>query len=442
MTNSRRGEELKRNLACGIALISLLIGTLLLAFDVQPVSSDPTTWTVDDDGPADFHTIQEAINSPSVQVGDTIFVKAGTYYEHVVVNKTVSLVGEGPSVTAIDGNRIGRTVVVTADNVTISNLRIEKSGLRVVDDDCNIFINGSGTKILSNDIINAFWILVLIESSFNTIEYNNIMGGGRGILLGTSTDNTIAHNYIDTSGLLTFGSAVSSYNTIHDNYIKNRGGGWPLIVGGMNDVINNTIALNTVSEGFSSMRVAGSLNNITGNNVIVGAVEGVTVFGINVLSSNNAIYHNNFFNYTLPALIEGSVNNDWDNGYPSGGNYWSDYAGTDLNSGPYQNETGRDGIGDTAHIFDENNRDNYPLIYPHPCATMPWDITGQTPWLPDGTCDTRDIATVASLYGSVKGDGKYDNRADITGTIYLLPDDRIDIRDIALTAKHFGETYP
>jgi hypothetical protein len=56
--------------------------------------------------------------------------------------------------------------------------------------------------------------------------------------------------------------------------------------------------------------------------------------------------------------------NVWDDGYPSGGNYWSDYDATDFYSGPYQNETGRDGIGDTAYVIDENNQDNYPLVKP------------------------------------------------------------------------------
>jgi len=56
--------------------------------------------------------------------------------------------------------------------------------------------------------------------------------------------------------------------------------------------------------------------------------------------------------------------NIWDDGYPSGGNYWSDYNGTDLFSGPYQNITGSDGIGDTPYVIDENNRDRYPLMKP------------------------------------------------------------------------------
>jgi len=41
----------------------------------------------------------------------------------------------------------------------------------------------------------------------------------------------------------------------------------------------------------------------------------------------------------------------WDNGYPSGGYYWSDYNGTDSYSGPYQDLTGSDGIGDTPRAL-------------------------------------------------------------------------------------------
>jgi hypothetical protein len=60
----------------------------------------------------------------------------------------------------------------------------------------------------------------------------------------------------------------------------------------------------------------------------------------------------------------GSVShgNIWDNGYPSGGNYWSNYTGIDLYSGPYQNVTGGDGIGDRPHTINSNNTDHYPLM--------------------------------------------------------------------------------
>lgn len=85
-------------------------------------------------------------------------------------------------------------------------------------------------------------------------------------------------------------------------------------------------------------------------------------YGIYLYSSSyNSIYHNNFLTNASRIFISNS-NNTWDNGYPSGGNYWSNYTGIDNYSGPYQNETGSDGIGDAPLQIDQYNKDNYPLI--------------------------------------------------------------------------------
>ena len=67
---------------------------------------------------------------------------------------------------------------------------------------------------------------------------------------------------------------------------------------------------------------------------------------------NNTIYHNDFVNNGLQVLADGSANY-WDNGYSSGGNYWSDYNGADAD---------HDSIGDTPYIIDANNTDHYPLM--------------------------------------------------------------------------------
>jgi parallel beta-helix repeat protein len=80
-------------------------------------------------------------------------------------------------------------------------------------------------------------------------------------------------------------------------------------------------------------------------------------------SGNNMIYHNNLLENDLQAYDDNN-SNSWDNSYPSGGNYWSDYIGSDLFSGPNQDIPGSDGIGDTPYIIDSNSRDNYPLMNP------------------------------------------------------------------------------
>jgi hypothetical protein len=54
--------------------------------------------------------------------------------------------------------------------------------------------------------------------------------------------------------------------------------------------------------------------------------------------------------------------NTWDDGYPSGGNYWSDYNGYDSD---------HDGIGDTPYFIDENNTDHYPLMVQYVIPEFP-----------------------------------------------------------------------
>jgi parallel beta-helix repeat protein len=88
-------------------------------------------------------------------------------------------------------------------------------------------------------------------------------------------------------------------------------------------------------------------------------------WGIGLSSSlNNSIYHNNFVNNTLQVCTEGSTD-VWDDGYPSGGNYWSDYTGVDVKRGPSQDQSGSDGIGDTPYVIDADDVDRYPLMNPY-----------------------------------------------------------------------------
>lgn len=322
--------------------------------------------------PFDYPTIQEAINAASN--GDTVIVVGMVPFEtSIVVNKSISVRGGGQFLDVID---------VVADNASIRWFTAH--GLYIAADNVSIYqLNiGSGGWF---PYFNAIFLDGANECNILEVSVGGI-DEGPGIVLRESSNNVIANSTIDT---IQVGFGALFLDSSH----------------------NNTIVGNTIRANWDT--------NIYLKN-----------------SSGNRFFHNRFYTYWANHLaVEGnSSGNVWDAGYPDGGNYWNDYNGTDLYSGPYQNETGRDRIGDTPYIIDANNTDNYPLMSP-----TPWDITGRIQWLPDGTCDIRDVATVAILFGSVKGDGKYDEKADITGSTYLVKDDKIDIRDIALVALHFGE---
>jgi hypothetical protein len=79
------------------------------------------------------------------------------------------------------------------------------------------------------------------------------------------------------------------------------------------------------------------------------------------LSDNNTFFYNDFL-YNTAAIAAIEPSNIWDSGYPSGGNFWSDYSGVDYHSGPFQNETGSDGIGDSQYGVGSSNTDRYPLV--------------------------------------------------------------------------------
>ncbi len=65
--------------------------------------------TVDDDGPADFNNIQDAIDF--AVYGNTISVAAGTYIEKIILKNGVALIGQDPNITIIDGNDNGSVVI-------------------------------------------------------------------------------------------------------------------------------------------------------------------------------------------------------------------------------------------------------------------------------------------------------------------------------------------
>ncbi|MGD8505491.1 MAG: right-handed parallel beta-helix repeat-containing protein [Candidatus Bathyarchaeota archaeon] len=316
---------MRREHASGIMLMVLLTCSLTLAFSIQPVETQPVTWFVDDDGSADFPTIQEAINAANP--GDTIIVYSGTYHEHVTANKSLTLTGEDKGTTIIDGDLNGTAVQIVADSVQVSQFTI-RNGYD------GILMRASGNTISDNNITWNTGEGLDIENSANNVISNNLISFNdwEGVYMSNTTNTIIEGNTI-TSNNLTGVNMQASYD---------------------NSVCENTLGNNTKF----GIRLDDSNNiSVTGNTISWNEQAGINFFNL----TNSEFFHNNLFNNTDQVNSDDSPN-VWDNG--AEGNYWSDYNGTDFYSGPSQNETGSDGLGDALYSIDANNQDVYSFMGP------------------------------------------------------------------------------
>lgn len=148
--------------------------------------------------PDDYPTIQAAINAANP--GDTIKVRALTYYENVEVDKTIMLVGEGfPTINGISGGVWGQPVVsVTADNVTISGFVIQHQAAPN-EIDYGVLLNSDGNNI-SGNVIRFNWEGIVVSfSSKNTIS-NNIIEHNYGGISCQGTENMFSGNILSSNG--------------------------------------------------------------------------------------------------------------------------------------------------------------------------------------------------------------------------------------------------
>jgi parallel beta-helix repeat protein len=282
------GGRIVRHLLCSFVLLSL-IGTATLVFDARLVIIESASIIVPDDYP----TIQEAINNAFD--GDVIIVKNGTYYENVVVNKTVSLFAEDSSTTIIDGNGTGHVIDVVRDNVNITGFTVRRGGsIFSPDYDAGISLNNTrGCTISNNNITdNTCFGIHLLNSDQNTITGNNITHNGM-----YAVDLTTSNNNIISSNTATFNTniAMGMHTTSHDNIITG------------NTIANNSYGIdaanasnNTISDNYIANNSETGLwiQDNANNNTLSGNTITGSQFGIKILNSiyteifNNTIVHN------------------------------------------------------------------------------------------------------------------------------------------------------
>lgn len=288
-----------------------------------------------------------------------------------IENMVTPLIGSHPDNTSL--NTISGEPILYFHND--SDLRVR--GFNISSKSSPIIIDRSNDALSSG--------ITLLETKNSIIE-NNTVSGFKGVPGETGGYYEPGGDGGDSLAIYCKRSDNNSFirNELHDivggtggsgGYYGNggdggRSAGISFFRSDENNVFSNKIFNNTegpagegidTDDGSPGPSLGLSLTTQSSSNIIKMNDISNNVYGVYITSGNNLISHNNFFNNSAYD----NQDNDWDEGYPYGGNYWSAYNGLDEYRGVNQDQPGSDGLGDTNYdIEGGTTSDRYPLMKP------------------------------------------------------------------------------
>ena len=302
-----------------------------------------------------YSAIQEAIDAPETLDGHEIFVASGIYYEHLTVNKSLSLIGEDRNSTIIDGNGKGIVVYVTANNVEVRNFTVRNGtfGLWLYHSDNSKIIGNTlhdgsygirlydsrNSEVIENNVYGYTWFGVEIKASGNTtLRDNNMVENKYNFgVNGNSLSDFI--NDIDVSNSVNGGPIhylINQHNIIIDAFTFKEMG-YLGLVNSTNIEVKNLNVQNNVQGILFAFTMNSTISNVNAKNnwngIYVAHSSNISVSGNN--ANSNFDYGIKFF-YSLRSIARG--NNVDNNGWAGIGLFGSPNSsvnGNEANSNTY-----------------------------------------------------------------------------------------------------------
>ena len=475
----------------------------LADFNVQPIPYTSSNCVVEmiphpvhniDTG-LDYTTIQEAINAPETTNGHAIFAEEGTYYEHVVINKTISLAGEDASNTIVSGQETGVVITVEADDAIIREFTIKDSlydysgsGILIesatnITIDSNVISNcwygirsaGPSSKIAGNTISNSYYGIFLTSSENSELHGNIVMNNTYGIYIGYSPNATLRSNSLNDNdfnfgfmgySISHFSLDIDTSNTINGKpiyYLANQhnaqfspneltNAGFIALVNcsevtvqGFQDIYGISLAFtqkskiisNAITNSVYGAHLLSSSDNLISTNTITNSSHGSSLwfFPENNTITGNLLEENRIGIY-LNIYSPNPYNEIYHNNFVSNNAQLVDDSFSSIN------------------IWDNGCEGNYWSNYNGTDldddgvgdTSLPWEGVDHYPlmnlyWNPgdvdhDLDVDLYDAVKLLTAYGSKIGDDHYDCHCDIV-ELYGV----INLYDAVLLLVNYGKKY-
>ncbi|MCK4367130.1 MAG: right-handed parallel beta-helix repeat-containing protein [Thermoplasmata archaeon] len=266
-----------------------------------------------------------------------------------------------PDIYNIDDPGQDGVLIINASDIVLdcNGATLDGMGMGI-----GIYNPGFDNVTIRNCIVANYKHGILVEDASDNVIINNTLGSSwAGVSAYGGGHHIMTENH---ATLNTYGIDIASDDNIIENNTadSNQNGIWLEFASG-NTIVGNIVDANT--QVGVSLHDSSSYGTVAENHIEGNAVTGILAWDS---SHNNTIYHNSIID-NLEQANDTGADNQWHNGYPSGGNYWDDYVGVDEKVGPGQDKPGVDGIGDTAYIIDADSQDEYPLMSVAPPPLLP-----------------------------------------------------------------------